>query len=200
MRIGIDIDGVLTDFEQWQLDYGSKFYLETYHKEIVCNNAYETRTIFDASKEQDDAFWMKCFKDYAQHIPVRPFASEVIRNLHQAGNEIIMITARGDHASHSSTVMSLEENKQVTVDWLHHNQIEYDKIIFQANDKLEICKNEKIDVMIDDKPQNIVAISSQIPVICYHARYNTNCKGKNIIRCYSWYDINAKIHSFINMI
>ena len=25
MRIGIDIDGVLTDFEKWQLDYGSKY-------------------------------------------------------------------------------------------------------------------------------------------------------------------------------
>ena len=27
MKIGIDIDGVLTDIEQWQLDYGSKFFL-----------------------------------------------------------------------------------------------------------------------------------------------------------------------------
>ena len=34
MRIGIDIDGVLTDIEQWQLDYGSKFYFEKYGKEI----------------------------------------------------------------------------------------------------------------------------------------------------------------------
>ena len=30
MKIGIDIDGVLTDIEQWQLDYGSKFYYENY--------------------------------------------------------------------------------------------------------------------------------------------------------------------------
>ena len=34
MRIGIDIDGVLTDIEQWQLDYGSKFYFEKYNKQI----------------------------------------------------------------------------------------------------------------------------------------------------------------------
>ena len=32
MRIGIDIDGVLTDVERWQLDYGSKFYYERYKK------------------------------------------------------------------------------------------------------------------------------------------------------------------------
>ena len=37
MRIGIDIDGVLTDIEQWQLDYGSKFYFEKYNKQILDN-------------------------------------------------------------------------------------------------------------------------------------------------------------------
>lgn len=26
MRIGIDIDGVLTDIEQWQLDVGGKYF------------------------------------------------------------------------------------------------------------------------------------------------------------------------------
>ena len=31
MRIGIDIDGVLTDIEQWQLDYGSKVVCEQYN-------------------------------------------------------------------------------------------------------------------------------------------------------------------------
>ena len=28
MRIGIDIDGVLTDFEKWQLEFGSKFFIK----------------------------------------------------------------------------------------------------------------------------------------------------------------------------
>ena len=31
MRIGIDIDGVLTDIEQWQLDYGSKYFYENHN-------------------------------------------------------------------------------------------------------------------------------------------------------------------------
>lgn len=40
MRIGIDIDGVLTNIEQWQLDYGSKFYYNHYKKEIVNHKGY----------------------------------------------------------------------------------------------------------------------------------------------------------------
>ena len=47
MKIGIDIDGVLTDIEQWQLDYGSKFYYEKYGLEIKNYKGYETNEIFD---------------------------------------------------------------------------------------------------------------------------------------------------------
>lgn len=39
MRIGIDIDidGVLTDFEKWQLEVGSKFFIK-YNKIIIRKN------------------------------------------------------------------------------------------------------------------------------------------------------------------
>lgn len=56
MRIGIDIDGVLTDIEQWQLDYGSKFYFEKYGKEILNNEGYETTDIFKVDSKLDDEF------------------------------------------------------------------------------------------------------------------------------------------------
>ncbi len=45
MRIGIDIDGVLTDIEQWQLDYGGK-YFSKYNKSVVNKDGYEITTIF----------------------------------------------------------------------------------------------------------------------------------------------------------
>ncbi len=47
--------------------------------------------------------------------------------------------------------------------------------------------------MIDDSPKHINTLSEFIPVICYDARYNKMCDGKNILRCYSWYDIYDKI-------
>lgn len=56
MRIGIDIDGCLTDIEQWQLDYGSKFYYEQYNKQIVNYKGYGTYDIFDSTHECDDNF------------------------------------------------------------------------------------------------------------------------------------------------
>ena len=89
--------------------------------------------------------------------------------------------------------MTIEENRNIVLNWLKKNEIHYDKIIFSPEDKLDICRQNNIDLMIEDKPKNINTISSEIPVICYHANYNEQCSGKNIYRCYSWYDIYRKI-------
>ena len=59
MKIGIDIDGVLTDIEQWQLDYGSKFFYEKYGLKIKNYKGYETNEIFDVDIKLDDEFWNK---------------------------------------------------------------------------------------------------------------------------------------------
>ena len=41
MKIGIDMDGVLTDLESWQLDYGSKFYYEKFGKNAEKTNLFD---------------------------------------------------------------------------------------------------------------------------------------------------------------
>lgn len=194
MRIGIDIDGVLTDVERWQLDYGSKFYYERYQKEIVDFEGYDTNQIFNVDDKLDEEFWREYFKEYSLNVEARKFANEVIDKLKQEGNEIYIITARGSFLSHSADVMSVEENQQIVLNWLKNNNINYDKIIFSPEDKLNICKENKIDLMIEDKVDNINKISKIIPVICFHAGYNKDCKNSNIIRCYSWYDIYSKIN------
>ena len=194
MRIGIDIDGVLTDVERWQLDYGSKFYYERYQKEIVDFEGYDTNQIFNVDDKLDEEFWREYFKEYSLNVEARKFANEVIDKLKQEGHQIYIITARGSFLSHSADVMSIEENQQIVLNWLKNNHINYDKIIFSPEDKLDICKENKIDLMIEDKVDNINKISKIIPVICFHAGYNKDCKNSNIIRCYSWYDIYSKIN------
>lgn len=193
MNIGIDIDGVLTDIEQWQLDYASKFYYEKYNMDIINSKGYFTNEFYNVPIEFDDEFWAEYFKDYSLNIKVRKFASEVIKKLKNEGNTIYIITARSGYSYKSKEILTDAESNQIVKNWLKENEIYYDKLIFSPEDKLEICKQNNIDVMIEDKPENINTISTQIPVICFNAGYNEQCNGKNIIRCYSWYDIYAKI-------
>lgn len=192
MRIGIDIDGVLTDIEQWQLDYGSKVIFEQYHKEIINSDGYDIKEIFNVERNLDDDFWREYLFEYSIKEPARKFSDEVTNKLKEDGNEIYIITARflTDKDDENGRKM-----RDIVINWLKKYNIYYDKIIFSPEEKIDICLDNNIDLMIEDKVDNINTISEKIPVICFDARYNKECKGKNIYRCYSWYDIYTKIQN-----
>lgn len=188
MRIGVDLDGVLTDLEQWQLDYGSVFFSK-YNKKIKDREGYEIIEIFDVSEELEDKFWNEYLFEYATTEPARKFTSKIINKLKNDNNEIYIITAR------YLTTQDSEKGQQMrdtVINWLSEQNIPYDKIIFSPEDKLENCLKNNIDIMIEDKPANIDKISTKIPVICFHAEYNKKCKGKNIYRAYTWYDVKKE--------
>lgn len=194
MRIGIDIDGVLTDFEKWQLEVGSKFFVK-YNKKIVNPDGYDSDTVFNVTKEMDSEFWHDYLYDYAKNEPARKFAGEVIDKLKNKGYKIYIITAR--YLTDRNDDLG-KEMRNIVIEWLKENSINYDKIIFSPEDKFEICKENNISIMIEDKVENINNISKIIPVVCFNASYNKVCNGKNIFRAYTWYDVYYQIINIIN--
>lgn len=193
MIIGIDIDGVLTNLEEFQLDCGSKFMSENFNKSITDANAYDTIDIFNINSEIDDKFWSIYLPLYVKE-PARKYADEVTIKLHNEGFQIYIITAR--YLTDRNDEKGIEMRKTV-IDWLKSNNIYYDKIIFSPEDKLDVCKKANVDLMIEDKVDNINKISKYIPVICFDSKYNKICEGTNIIRCFSWYDIYTKISNIL---
>lgn len=194
MRIGIDIDGVLTDFEKWQLEVGSKFFVK-YNKNIVNPDGYDSDTVFNVTKEMDSEFWHDYLYDYAKNEPARKFAGEVIDKLKNKGYKIYIITAR--YLTDRNDDLG-KEMRNIVIEWLKENSINYDKIIFSPEDKFEICKENNISIMIEDEVENINNISKIIPVVCFNASYNKVCNGKNIFRAYTWYDVYYQIINIIN--
>ena len=185
MRIGIDIDGVLTDVEQWQLDFGGKFFSK-FNKNVINKDGYEIAEIFNVSAELDEQFWNEYLYEYVTKEPSRKFANEVIKKLKEKENEIYIITAR--RFTNENTEYG-KKMRDIVIDWLKQQEIVYDKIIFAPEEKLNICLENNIDIMIEDKVENIEKISTKLPVICFNAGYNKNCKNDNIYRVYNWYDI-----------
>ena len=94
MRIGIDIDGVLTDVGQFSTDYLSKYCVENNIDFDIGESSYSATKMFNITKEQENSFWDKYLEFYAKKEKTRPFASEVIKKLKEEGNEIYIITAR----------------------------------------------------------------------------------------------------------
>lgn len=187
MRIGIDIDGVLTNVIRYACDYGSKYFFEKYGKLDININAWSLKDMFSVTDEEDKECWLTIVKNYAMNEPASPFAAEIIDKLKNENNEIYIITARS--ASKWDDVDG--EMNNILISWFKKNNIRYDKLIV-SKDKLEMCKKYGINAMIEDKTENIKSISNEIPVICFDENHNKNLKGKNIYRAYSWYDVYYK--------
>lgn len=189
MRIGIDIDGVLTDIASFAADYGIKFCYENNLDYKIKEDEYDEGKALGITPEQSIKFWNTYLEYYSTKYPARKFAKEVIEQL-KRDHEIYIITARNEDGLPPETYGTM---KQMVKQWLKDNQIEYDKLIFTVGSKLPYCIENKIDIMIEDSPMNILDISSKLPVLCFDNPYNKKIEGKNITRVYAWYDILNKL-------
>lgn len=195
MRIGIDIDGVLTDVGQFSLDYFSKYCVEQGITYQIKKADYSVTKTFGCKKQESDAFWDIYLDYYAKHEKPRKFAAEVIRKLKSEGHEIYIITARWLTNEDSKRGMKM---RKIVKKWLRKNKIVYDQLVFSkaTNErKSQEIMDYKIDVMIEDNPNNISELAKIVPVICYHTYYNMDCTMPNVTRCYSWYDILNTINN-----
>jgi len=79
------------------------------------------------------------------------------------------------------------------VNWLKRRKIPYDGIHYCSeqypSDKYSGCRRFSTDVMIEDKAENIIALSKEMKVICFDAPYNRNCEGENILRAKDWDEV-----------
>ena len=200
MRIGIDIDGVLTDVERFELDYFSKYLVKNNIEYTVGASGYSIGETFNVSKQTEVSFWNEHIFFYAEKEKIRPFASEVIKKLKSDGHEIYIITAR--ELTEKDDELGIKMQKTVK-EWLSNNDVIYDQLIFsqkkEKNEKkVDACLENKIEIMIEDSPTNINELSKMLPVICYDTSYNRHCFSENIYRCFSWYDIYKKINEISN--
>ena len=184
MNIGIDIDGVLVDEDQYIIDCTSKYCFENNIEGFTNPYACEFEK-FDWSKERVEDYRNQYFNEYVEDYPARMYASEIIKKLKEEGNNIIIITAR--HKSYYDAEMQEKIKK-----WLEKNNIYYDELIFAKVPKLDEVKKYKIDLMIEDSVNTIVQLKDIVKVFCYDARYNRDLKCDNVTRVFSWYDIYSK--------
>ena len=174
MNIGIDIDGVLTDYERQVIDYGSKMCAEENWSTNIDSSKYLEINKFNWNKEQAEKFCERYFIKYLTESPVRAFAPEVIEMLKKEGNNIYLITARYDGEMPKGYYGKMQS---LTKAWLDKQNIKYDKIIFER-EKLQPCVEHQIDVMIEDSPENIQNLSKHIKVIKFDCQYNKNIDSK----------------------
>ncbi len=178
MNIAIDIDGVLTDVEKFQKEEGTKYFG---HPPV--NNSYSIHDMFSVSKTDAMNFWFCTYQKYLEEYPFRPYASEIIKKLHENGNKIFIITARGI----DDLGLPKEQIKEITLKVLKENDIYFDEYISAASPKVNEAKEYNIDVFIEDSPKNINNLKSVTKVIAFNACYNDEIS--DVARAYDWRDV-----------
>lgn len=193
MRIGIDIDDTLTDIRE-QLNNAAFEYAKTLNKEIknenieindVYNDGNIYQKIFNFSYEELKHFLGTIQESITNNAIPRKGCVEIIKKLHDEGNEIYIITAR-DSEFH-------DDPYQQSMDWLNKNDIYFDKLIVNARDKKKVCLNENIDILIDDSIsncKNVITVGISAIMIT-----NNDIVDKDNIKCFkNWIDIYNYLH------
>ena len=193
MRIGIDIDGVLNSQYNFCIDYGTKFCNELGKYKLENINAIDTTDMFLWEEGIAHQFWDTYREDLVVKSPTKKYASEVINKLKNDGNLIYIITARKNNDEWFPDFLK-KDVEGITKKWLNENKIYYDEITFDVKDKGKYCKNNNIDIMIEDDPNNLRKLIGNTNVIIFDYPYNRNVEFTDLTRAYSWYDIYYKIN------
>ena len=189
MKIGIDVDNTITTTMPILKAYCKKYNDEVVKRNLKMNEkGYSTTNLYDWTAEENIMFCNKYLEEVVLQAEVKENASEIIEKIKNEGNEIFIITARSQPR--------FKDPYNLTKDFLDKNNIVYDKIIVNCEDKYTYCKENNIDIMMDDEPRHINAISELIPVIVFKDLQNEDCKGENIIKVDTWnevYNVYSKI-------
>jgi len=142
MKIGIDLDGVVMDSEATFRTYEEIFDIDILQGNNLINREepkFQAR--YNWTEEQENEFIKKYFLTVSRESNLMSGFIAVYNLLKNQGHEFVVITARGGH---------LKEMKDDAIRLLEENNIKFDKYYWQVEDKLEICKKENVDIMIDD--------------------------------------------------
>ena len=142
MKIGIDLDGVIINAETTFRTYEEIFDLDILKGNNLINREepkFQTR--YNWNEEQEKEFIEKYFLKVSKESNLMSGFVGVYNLLKNQGHEFIVITARGGF---------VKELKDDAIRLLKKNNIKFDKYYWKINNKLEICKKENVDIMIDD--------------------------------------------------
>lgn len=141
MRIGIDLDDSICK---------TKEMVEIKLHEYVTKHNLNFDSVYINDIEME-RFYKEKLESIYRNVDTKKNVVDVLRRLKNKGNEIYIITARGVKFKADDI-----DYYKITMDWLNSKNIVIDKLIISCygENKVEACKKENIDIMIESDPYN----------------------------------------------
>lgn len=198
MKIGIDIDGTLTDFKKFLIENSQKYMQKKHGLKLTNPDGYDIDQMYEIEKYyinqgySENTAYLKSqaiMNDY-WHNPInflkyifkglKPGVGDFTKKLYYSGNQVIIFSSR-KKATDSNLLGKIV--KTLTILSLKLKGVKADKILFFPNDYEKTCeiRKEKIDVMFEDKPELIAQEQKMTNVIYPECGYNRDVeKADNI--------------------
>ena len=193
MVIGIDIDDTTVVTVESMVKYGDKYDTEVLNREAKKDNLgrikdrYYMKALYGWTEEEKFAFFDMYYKNVLEECYPLPNASEIINKLKQEGNEIIFITARLTNIKNCET-------EKITKETFRKYNIPYDKLIMNVDDKLKFCKENDVEVFIEDSYETCKSLQENgIKAYLMTTKMNRNIVDDKIERVSSWNEVYEKI-------
>ena len=191
MRIGIDIDNVISNFDEELLKEFLNQDKKLRNTGIVNKEVYIKRGMFDWSQEEIDEFYHNNIERIANNLNVIDKAPEYIKKLKENGHEIYIVSGR-DNGEYKNA-------NKMTTEWLEKNNIVYDNLIltnaYNSLEKAKICIENDIDIMIDDSARICLEIDkTTTKALLMDTPYNR--KEDTLTRVHNWKEIYEFIKNF----
>lgn len=192
MRIGLDIDNVIADFDKSILEEFFILDKSKRNKGIINPNAHHIVVgMFDWSDEEIHDFFCNNMQRIAEHLTPIKDAKKYMDKLLSDGNELYLIS----HRSYPHYSKPFELTKK----WLMDNDIKYTKLILSlSTNKSKECIENKIDIFVDDVVSNCMQLeASGIKCFLMETQYNVNQK-KILSVVKDWEDLYRKVGDIKN--
>lgn len=188
MKIGIDLDGVVIDSETTFRTYEELYDLAILKENnLIDREEPKFQARYNWTKEQQKDFTDKFFFKISKESNLMSGFIGAYNYLKEQGHEFVVITARGLRTDGTFMKEMEDDAKRV----LNESNIIFDKYYWGQADKLNVCKKENVDVMIDDDWKIIEKLSANNIRTLYFR--DTNLKkleeNKYIKEVNNWGDI-----------
>lgn len=148
MRIGIGIDDTICRTTEIVHDRLEKYASEKNLNSLdIMNDEFLKEEFFNIYQE-----------DIYTNVEIKRNVAEVLKRLRSKGNEIYLISRRTNTKN-----TPIKRIFEITEKWLKEHDIEVDAIISSAYGeiKADVCKEYKIDLMIESNPYNYKKIIAE---------------------------------------
>ena len=185
MKIGVDLDGVVYDTERafrYYADFYSCFEL---NKERKFPQFTSQEKAFDWTEEETKEFFDRYWDEILTSSEMIG-AREILKLLEKEGHKLYIITSRGINDNQAEIDFTIPKLKEMGVN--------FEEICFAQRSKIEKCQELGVDVMIDDRYENVYPfVGSGIVALHFREAKGMRCAAKDIIEVDSWMNIYREI-------